>query len=253
MGPIATGLGEIYHYTVRAEKGYEHKYSLTQLRTIQDWIVRKQLSGTPGVAEVSGWGGYVKQYEVAINTDKLNASNLTVSEVFDALEKNNANTGGSYIEENSNQYFIRGIGVVKSLEDVTNIAVKTVNGTPIKIGDVAKVQLGHATRFGAVTRNGEGEVVAGIAIMLKGENFQEVIRNVKLRIEQIQKSLPEGVVIEPFIDRTHLVDRVEGTIARNLTEGGLIVIFVLIISWATGVPDWLWRASFRSACSLLSA
>ena len=195
MGPIATGLGEIYHYTVRAEKGYEHKYSLTQLRTIQDWIVRKQLSGTPGVAEVSGWGGYVKQYEVAINTDKLNASNLTVSEVFDALEKNNANTGGSYIEENSNQYFIRGIGVVKSLEDVANIAVKTVNGIPVKIGDVAKVQLGHATRFGAVTRNGEGEVVAGIAIMLKGENFQEVIRNVKLRIEQIQKSLPEGVVI----------------------------------------------------------
>ena len=238
MGPIATGLGEIYHYTVRAEKGYEHKYSLTQLRTIQDWIVRKQLSGTPGVAEVSGWGGYVKQYEVAINTDKLNASNLTVSEVFDALEKNNANTGGSYIEENSNQYFIRGIGVVKSLEDVANIAVKTVNGTPIKIGDVAKVQLGHATRFGAVTRNGEGEVVAGIAIMLKGENFQEVIRNVKLRIEQIQKSLPEGVVIEPFIDRTHLVDRVEGTIARNLTEGGLIVIFVLIIflgNWRAGL------------------
>lgn len=119
MGPIATGLGEIYHYTVRAEKGYEHKYSLTQLRTIQDWIVRKQLSGTPGVAEVSGWGGYVKQYEVAINTDKLNASNLTVSEVFDALEKNNANTGGSYIEENSNQYFIRGIGVVKSLHNLS--------------------------------------------------------------------------------------------------------------------------------------
>lgn len=238
MGPIATGLGEIYHYTVRAEKGYEHKYSLTQLRTIQDWIVRKQLSGTPGVTEVSGWGGYVKQYEVAINTDKLNASNLTVSEVFDALEKNNANTGGSYIEENSNQYFIRGIGVVKSLEDVANIAVKTVNGTPIKIGDVAKVQLGHATRFGAVTRNGEGEVVAGIAIMLKGENFQEVIRNVKLRIEQIQKSLPEGVVIEPFIDRTHLVDRVEGTIARNLIEGGLIVIFVLVIflgNWRAGL------------------
>ena len=180
----------------------------------------------------------MKQYEVAINTDKLNASNLTVSEVFDALEKNNANTGGSYIEENSNQYFIRGIGVVKSPEDVANIAVKTVNGTPIKIGDVAKVQLGHATRFGAVTRNGEGEVVAGIAIMLKGENFQEVIRNVKLRIEQIQKSLPEGVVIEPFIDRTHLVDRVEGTIARNLIEGGLIVIFVLVIflgNWRAGL------------------
>ena len=238
MGPIATGLGEIYHYTIRAKEGYEHQYSLTQLRTMQDWIVRKQLSGTPGVAEVSGWGGYVKQYEVAINTDQLNASGVSVSEVFDALQRNNANTGGSYIEENSNQYYIRGIGVVKSLEDVANITVKTVDGTPVKVGDVAKVQLGHATRFGAVTRNGEGEVVAGIAIMLKGENFQEVSKNVKERISLIQKSLPEGVVIEPFIDRTNLVDRVEGTIARNLIEGGLIVIFVLVIflgNWRAGL------------------
>ena len=238
MGPIATGLGEIYHYTIRAKEGYEHKYSLTQLRTMQDWIVRKQLSGTPGVAEVSGWGGYVKQYEVAINTDQLNASGISVSEVFEALQRNNANTGGSYIEQNSNQYYIRGIGVVKNLEDVANITVKTVDGTPVKVGDVAKVQLGHATRFGAVTRNGEGEVVAGIAIMLKGENFQEVSKNVKERINQIQKSLPEGVVIEPFIDRTNLVDRVEGTIARNLIEGGLIVIFVLVIflgNWRAGL------------------
>lgn len=238
MGPIATGLGEIYHYTIRAKEGYEHKYSLTQLRTMQDWIVRKQLSGTPGVAEVSGWGGYVKQYEVAINTDQLNASGVSVSEVFEALQRNNSNTGGSYIEQNSNQYYIRGIGVVKNLEDVANITVKTVDGTPVKVGDVAKVQLGHATRFGAVTRNGEGEVVAGIAIMLKGENFQEVIKNVKERINQIQKSLPEGVVIEPFIDRTNLVDRVEGTIARNLIEGGLIVIFVLVIflgNWRAGL------------------
>ena len=238
MGPIATGLGEIYHYTIRAKEGYEHKYSLTQLRTMQDWIVRKQLSGTPGVAEVSGWGGYVKQYEVAINTDQLNASGVSVNEVFEALQRNNANTGGSYIEQNSNQYYIRGIGVVKNLEDVANITVKTVDGTPVKVGDVAKVQLGHATRFGAVTRNGEGEVVAGIAIMLKGENFQEVIKNVKERINQIQKSLPEGVVIEPFIDRTNLVDRVESTIARNLIEGGLIVIFVLVIflgNWRAGL------------------
>jgi len=238
MGPIATGLGEIYHYTIRAKEGYEHKYSLTQLRTMQDWIVRKQLSGTPGVAEVSGWGGYVKQYEVAINTDQLNASGVSVSEVFEALQRNNANTGGSYIEQNSNQYYIRGIGVVKNLEDVANITVKTVDGIPVKVGDVAKVQLGHATRFGAVTRNGEGEVVAGIAIMLKGENFQEVSKNVKERINQIQKSLPEGVIIEPFIDRTNLVDRVEGTIARNLIEGGLIVIFVLVIflgNWRAGL------------------
>lgn len=229
MGPIATGLGEIYHYTVRAKKGYENKYSLTDLRTIQDWIVRKQLSGTPGVAEVSGWGGYVKQYEVALSTDRLNANGLTIADVFSAIEKNNANTGGGYIEENANQYFIRGIGVAKSLGDIADITVKNVAGTPVRVGDVADVRLGHATRFGAVTRNGDGEVVAGIAIMLKGENFQEVISNVKHRMAQIQKSLPEGVVIEPFIDRTNLVDRVEGTIARNLIEGGLIVVFVLIL------------------------
>ena len=238
MGPIATALGEIFHYTVRAKKGYEDKYSLSQLRTIQDWIVRKQLSGTPGVAEVSGWGGFVKQYEVAINTEQLNANGITVSEVFDALEKNNANTGGSYIEQNSNQYYIRGIGIVKTMDDIANITVKTVGNTPIKVGDVAKVQEGHATRFGAVSRNGEGEVVAGIAIMLKGENFQEVIGRVKDRIAQIQKSLPEGVIIEPFIDRTNLVDRVEGTIAHNLIVGGLIVIFVLVIflgNWRAGL------------------
>ena len=238
LGPVATALGEIYHYTVRAKKGYENKYSLSELRTIQDWIVRKQLSGTPGVAEVSGWGGFVKQYEVAINTDQLNANSIMVSEVFNALEKNNANTGGSYIEQNSNQYYIRGIGVAKTLDDIANITVKTIGGVPVKIGDIAKVQEGHATRFGAVTRNGEGEVVAGIAIMLKGENFQEVSKNVKERIKQIQKSLPEGVIIEPFIDRTDLVDRVEGTIAHNLIEGGLIVIFVLIIflgNWRAGL------------------
>lgn len=238
MGPIATALGEIYHYTVRTKKGYENKYSLTQLRTIQDWIVRKQLSGTPGVAEVSGWGGFVKQYEVAISTDRLNANGITVSEVFDALQKNNANTGGSYIEQNSNQYYIRAIGVAKTCDDIANIPVKNVNGITIKVGDIAKVQEGHATRFGAVTRNGEGEVVAGIAIMLKGENFQEVSKNVKSRIAQIQKFLPEGVIIEPFIDRTNLVKRVEGTIEHNLIMGGLIVIFVLIIflgNWRAGL------------------
>lgn len=238
LGPIATGLGEIFHYTVRAEKGYEDRYTLTQLRTIQDWIVRKQLAGTPGVAEISGWGGYVKQYEVAVNTDQLNANGLSIGDLYDALQRNNANTGGSYIEQNSNQYYIRGLGVVKSFDDVANITVKTIDGTPVRIKDIAKVQEGHATRFGAVTRNGDGEVVAGIAIMLKGENFQQVIKNVKERIAQIQKSLPEGVVIEPFIDRTNLVERVEGTIAHNLIAGGLIVIFVLVLflgNWRAGL------------------
>ena len=229
MAPISTGLGEIYHYTIRAKKGHEDKYSLTDLRTIQDWIVRKQLAGTEGVAEVNGWGGFVKQYEVAIDADKLNSANVTIPEVYAALESNNANTGGSYIEQSGMQYFIRGIGLTKTLHDIERIPVKTINGIPILVGDVAQVRLGSALRYGAVTRNGDGEVVSGIMLMLKGENFQEVIKNVKSRIEVIKKSLPEGVVIEPFIDRTQLVDRVTNTIARNLIEGGLIVIFILVL------------------------
>jgi cobalt-zinc-cadmium resistance protein CzcA len=229
LAPVSTGLGEIYHYTIRAQKGYEDRYSQTDLRTIQDWIVRKQLSGTEGVAEVSGWGGFVKQYEIAIRSDKLNAAGVTIPELYAALENNNENTGGSYIEQYSNQYFIRGIGLVRSLEDIERIPVKTVNGTPILIRDVAKVQFGSATRYGAVTRNGEGEVVAGITLMLKGENFQQVIQNVKERMVQVQKSLPEGVIIEPFIDRTQLVERVTNTITKNLIEGGLIVIFILVL------------------------
>ncbi len=229
LAPISTGLGEIYHYTIRTEKGYEDKYSLTDLRTIQDWIVRKQLSGTPGIAEVSGWGGYVKQYEVDINLERLNAMGVTIAELYTALNENNENTGGGYIERLSNQYYIRGLGLVKTLDDIENIVVKTQDGVPVLVGDVAHVHFGHATRYGAVTRNGEGEVVAGITLMLRGENFQEVIRNVKSRIADIQKSLPKGVVIEPFIDRTLLVERVTNTIARNLTEGGLIVIFILIL------------------------
>ncbi|MDR1672710.1 MAG: CusA/CzcA family heavy metal efflux RND transporter [Bacteroidales bacterium] len=229
LAPITTGLGEIYHYTIRAAKGYEDKYSLTDLRTMQDWIVRKQLSGTEGVAEVSGWGGFVKQYEIAVNPDRLNAAGVTIPEIYAALENNNENTGGSYIEQYSNQYFIRGLGLVGSLEDVAQIPVKTVNGTPILVRDVAKVRFGSATRYGAVTRNGEGEVVAGITLMLKGENFQQVIKNVKERLEQVQRSLPEGVVIEPFIDRTQLVNRVTNTVAKNLIEGGLIVIFILVL------------------------
>ncbi len=229
MAPITTGLGEIYHYTVRAKEGYEDRYPLSDIRTIQDWVVRKQLSGTEGVAEVSGWGGYVKQYEVAVDGDRLLGAGLTIPEVYKALESNNGNTGGSYIEKNSNQYFIRGIGLVNSLTDIEKIPVKTVNGTPILIRDIADVRFGHATRYGAVTRNGEGEVVAGISLMLKGENFQEVSKNVKQRIAEIQKTLPEGVVIEPFIDRTQLVDRVTGTITRNLVEGGLIVVFILVL------------------------
>lgn len=229
LAPITTGLGEIYQYVIHTKKGYEKKYTAMDLRTIQDWLVRTQLAGTVGVAEVSGWGGYVKQYEVALDNDKLNALGLTIPDVYTALEKNNENTGGSYIEQQSNAYFIRGLGQVENLDDIRKIVVKNTTGSPILIRDVADVQFGSATRYGAVTRNGEGEVVAGVTLMLKGENFSQVIQNVKERMVQVQKSLPEGVVIEPFIDRTELVGRAIDTVKRNLLEGALIVVFVLVL------------------------
>lgn len=229
LAPITTGLGEIYQYVIHTKPGYENKYSATDLRTMQDWIVRRQLAGTPGIAEISGWGGYVKQYEIAINNEQLNSLNITISDIYTALEKNNQNTGGSYIEQRSNAYFIRGLGQVKTLDDIEHIVVKNRENAPVVIGDVAKVQFGSANRYGAVTRNGQGEVVAGVALMLKGENFNEVIKRVKDRMAQVQRSLPEGVVIEPFIDRTELVGRAMGTVERNLIEGGLIVVFILVL------------------------
>ncbi len=229
MAPITTGLGEIYHYTIHTKPGFEDKYSATELRTIQDWVVKRQLEGTPGVAEVSGWGGFVKQYEIAVDPDKLNALNLTMNDVFEALEHNNENTGGSYIEKGSNLYYIRGIGLVQTLQDIEKIVVTNRHGIPVLIRNVGTVQYGSVNRLGAVTRNGEGETVAGITLMLKGEDFNQVIATVKDRIKVIQSSLPDGVVIEPFIDRTELVNRTIGTVEKNLVEGGLIVIFVLII------------------------
>ncbi|MDR2474493.1 MAG: CusA/CzcA family heavy metal efflux RND transporter, partial [Bacteroidales bacterium] len=229
LAPVSTGLGEIYQYVIHPAKGYEDRYSDMDLRTIQDWIVRRQLAGTEGIAEVSAWGGHVKQYEIALNNDKLASMNVSIAEIFTALEKNNENTGGSYIEQGAATYFIRGIGLTKTVEDIERIVVKNIDGIPVLIRDVASVQIGSAIRYGAVTRNGEGEVVAGITLMLKGENFSDVIANVKERMIQIQRSLPEGVVIEPFIDRTELVGRTTNTIATNLLEGGLIVIFVLAL------------------------
>ena len=229
LSPISTGLGEIYQYVLHTKKGYENKYTATDLRTLQDWVVRTQLAGTPGVAEISGWGGLVKQYEVALDNDRLNSFNITVPDIFTALEKNNENTGGSYIEQRNSAYFIRGIGLTKSLADIERIVVKSNGGIPLLVRDVATVQFGSATRYGAVTRNGEGEVVGGLVLMLKGENFNEVIKRVKERMVQIQKSLPEGVIIEPYIDRTELVDRAIGTVKKNLVEGGLIVVFILVL------------------------
>jgi len=229
MGPLTTGLGEIYQYTIHSKKGYEGKYSAQDLRTIQDWIVRRQLAGVPGITEVSAWGGELKQYEVSIDPSRLNAMDVTITEVFEALHDGNENTGGAYIEKGPNVSFIRGIGMVTSKDDIEKIVIKTRNNIPVLIRDVGKVIFGSATRYGAITRNGEGEVVAGITLMLKGENSSKVIKNVKLRMEEIQRSLPEGIVIDPYIERSALVKRAIGTVQQNLIEGGLIVIFVLVI------------------------
>ncbi len=229
LGPITTGLGEIYQYVLYPKEGYEDRYSIMDLRTINDWLVRRQLAGIPGVIEINTWGGYLKQYEVAIDPEKLRSLDVTLSEVFEALEKNNSNTGAAYIEKNYQMYLIRGEGVAKTLEDIENIVVKNVNGIPILIKDIAQVRFGYAPRYGAVTRNGEGEVVGGVVMMLKGENSAAVIQRVKERIEEVKASLPEGVVLEAFLDRSELVNRTIKTVITNLTEGGLIVIFVLVL------------------------
>lgn len=238
MAPISTGLGEIYQYEIRPAEGYDTVYNIMELRTMQDWIVKRQLSGTEGVIEVNSFGGYLKQYEVAINPEKLRSLNLTIEDVYVALDENNANTGGAYIEKGTEAYFIRGEGLVESLEDIRKIFIKNVEGIPIYVKDVAEVGFGHAARFGAMTRNGEGEIVGGIVMMLKGANTAEVIENVKEKVEQIKESLPEGVIIEPFIDRSKLIDRTINTVAKNLIEGGLIVIFILVLlmgSWRAGL------------------
>ncbi|RYC68436.1 CusA/CzcA family heavy metal efflux RND transporter [Spirosoma sordidisoli] len=244
LAPITTGLGEIYQYTLVPQRGYEGKYSLTELRSIQDWIVKRQLAGIPGVIEISSFGGFLKQYEVAVDPDRLRAAGITLTELADAMARNNANTGGSYIERNSQAYFIRGEGAVSSLKDIENIIVRTSHdgpgGTsvPVRIGNVATVRFGHAVRFGALTRNGDGEAVGGIVLMLKGADSETTIRGVKERIGRIQASLPEGVKIVPFIDRTKLIGKTITTVTRNLVEGGLIVVTVLLLlmgSWRAGL------------------
>ncbi len=228
--PITTGLGEIYQYVIRPKKGYENKYSLADLRTIQDWIVRRQMLGTEGVADVSSFGGYVKQYEIAFHPEKLRSMNLTIDDIFSALEKNNQNTGGAYIDKRPNAYFIRSEGLINTIEDIEQIMVSQAeNGLPIFIKDIAQVQFGSAVRYGAMTRNDEGEVVGGIVMMLKGANSSKVIANVKERMKQVEKSLPEGIAIEAFLDRTKLVNSAIQTVVNNLTEGALIVIFVLVL------------------------
>ncbi len=230
MAPVTTGLGEIYQYSVRAKAGYEQKYDAMQLRTIQDWIVRRQLLGIPGVADVSSFGGYLKQYEIAVNPDRLKANNLNIKDIFNALQKNNNNTGGAYIERGPTVLFIRSEGLVGSIEDIGSIVVKNLpNGTPVLIRDVGEARLGHATRYGAMTWNGKQEVSGAVVMMLKGANSNEVIKAVKEKVAQIQKTLPKGVVIDAFLDRTKMVNNAITTVEHNLLEGITIVLIVLII------------------------
>ena len=230
LAPVTTGLGEIYQYVIRAKHGYETKYDATELRTIQDWIVRRQLLGVKGVADVSSFGGKLKQYEIAVDANKLKSYNITINDVFTALENNNENTGGAYIEKKSTVLYIRAEGLIGSIDDIKNIVVKsTANGTPLLINEVAEVRIGSAVRYGAMTYNDEGEAAGAVVMMLKGGNSSEVIENVKERITQIEKTLPEGVEIEPFLDRTKMVNNAIGTVTKNLLEGALIVILILVL------------------------
>jgi heavy metal efflux system protein len=230
LAPVTTGLGEIYQYIVKAKPGFEQQYDIRELRTIQDWIVRRQLLGTKGVADVSSFGGQLKQYEISISPETLRSLDLSVLDVFTAVENNNQNTGGAYIEKQSNAYFIRSEGLIESIEDIRNIVVRTsAKGIPLLIRDVAQVNLTHAIRYGAMTQNGESETVGGVVMMLKGANSSQVISEVKERIVEIEKILPEGVAIEPFLDRTKLVNNAISTVFTNLAEGALIVILVLVI------------------------
>ena len=229
LAPVSTGLGEIYQYVIHPKKGAEDKYSAMDLRTMQDWIVARQLYGTAGVAEVNSFGGLVKQYEVAVNPAWLKGMNITIAELFTALEKNNENTGGAYIDKKPNAYFIRGIGLISSMEDIKNIVVKKVNNIPVLVRDIAEVQLGNAIRYGSVTYNGDKEVVGGIVMMLKGANSAAVVGRVKAKMESIRKSLPDDIEVEAYVDRTDLVNRAVNTVKTNLIEGALIVLLVLVL------------------------
>jgi heavy metal efflux system protein len=230
LGPLSSGLGEIYQYVVKTKPGYKNKYNETDLRTIQDWIVRRQLLGVKGVAEVSSFGGKLKQYEISVDPNKLQSYHLTIQDVFTALEKNNQNTGGAYIEKGATVLYIRSEGLIGNKSDIENIAIKSLdNGTPLFIRDIAEINIGFATRYGALCYNDEGEVAGAVVMMLKGANSSAVIKDVKERIAQIQKTLPEGVVIEPFLDRTKMVNNAIGTVEKNLMEGALIVVFVLVL------------------------
>ncbi len=238
IGPISTGLGEIYQYVLAVDSAYRDLYSLQDLRTIQDWIVSRQMVMVPGVVEVNSIGGKIKQYEVEVDPEQLNALGLTISDIFYALKRNNQNTGGAYIEKNRQAHFIRGQGLVRSLEEIGDILVKKEGQTPIYIRDVARLRFGSQVRYGALTKDGRGEAVGGIIMMLKGANSNDVIRRVEERLDEIEKTLPEGIHIEPVLNRSKLIQNTISTVVKNLLEGAAIVILILIVllgNWRAGV------------------
>ncbi len=229
MGPITTGLGEIYQYILDTKPGYEGKYSIMELRTMQDWVVKRQLSGIPGVVEVNTWGGYLKQYEVAINPEKIKGMGINLLEVFNAVQNNNSVTGGAYIEKQNQSYFIRGDGLVTSIEDLENVVVANTGEVPVLVKDLATVRFGSANRFGAITANGEGEKVLGQIMMLKGANSNDVIEAVKARVAEVQNTLPEGVFINPILERSELISKTSRTVFENLLFGCLIVFVIVVL------------------------
>ncbi|MCZ6769785.1 MAG: efflux RND transporter permease subunit, partial [Acidobacteria bacterium] len=225
MGPISTGLGEIYQFVVQGEG-----YSLMELRSILDWDIAFKLRSVPGVVEVNSYGGELKTYEVQIDPNKLLGYNIPMAQVFEALETNNANAGGAYIIKSQEQYLVRGEGLVENIEQIGDIVLTAgEDGTPIYVSNVAEVQLAPMVRQGAVTRDGEGEVVTGVVMMLIGENSRVVVDRVKVKMEEIRRSLPPGVVIDTYYDRTDLVRKTIVTVITNLSEGGALVILVLLL------------------------
>lgn len=231
MAPITTGLGEIYQYVLRPEKGYEKQWTPTELRTLQDWVVRKQLLGVKGVADVSSYGGFQKQYEVSLDPSQMQTFHIGINEVFDALQKENANSGGSYIEKGPQALFVRTEGLLTNVDEIGSVVVKVADdGTPILIRDLAKIQEGSSTRYGALCYNDEGEVAGAVVMMLKGANSNDVVKAVKVKVGEIQATLPKGVKMEAFLDRTKMVNNAIGTVEKNLAEGALIVVIVLVLA-----------------------
>ncbi|TBH71794.1 CusA/CzcA family heavy metal efflux RND transporter [Aquirufa antheringensis] len=231
LAPITTGLGEFFQYTLEVDPAFKDQYSLADLRTYQDWIIKRQLLGIKGVVEVSSYGGHLKQYEVAVDPERLRAMNVSVNEVFKAIQINNSNSGGGYIEKGTDAYFIRSEGMLTSLEDIENTVVSQRGeaGLPVLVKDVAKVGFGKAIRYGAMTRNGKGEAVGAVMLLLKGANANQVVQDVKAQLEIIGKTLPQGVHVVPYLDRSVLIGRAINTVEKNLIEGGLIVVFILVL------------------------